>query len=450
VINQLFNKLASDNGKIFKVDLLSQHKDNEILKEVCRLALDPTVNFYIRKIPNYFPRTANGTAASLGWALSQLSLLSNRAVTGNAAIDFLTDILSSLDEDDAKVIERVIQRDLRCGMSESTVNKVWPGLIPEYPYMRCCLPKHTKLDKFDWKAGVFSELKADGMFVNINVFPDKTVELTSRAGSVFPMDKFENVSNEVSATIRPNTQTHGEVLVKRNGKVLPREIGNGILNSVLKGGDFAQGDFPSLLVWDQIPLDQVVSGNKYKVPYKDRFDDLCHQLEQIDIIPTRIVYSMEEALEHYTEMLALGYEGTIIKDPNAIWEDTTSKFQVKFKLEVDVDLEIIDFTPGKGKNASTFGSITCASKDRGLVVNVSGFKDKPQKGLLTRQQIYDMRDKLMNTIMTVRGNGIMVPTKSNPVYSIFLPRFVEFRIDKMVADTTQQVIDQFDNAVKSK
>lgn len=319
----------------------------------------------------------------------------------------------------------------------------------------CCLPKHTKLEKFNWAKGVYSQLKADGMFANVNLYTDYTVELTSRSGSVFPMDQFKGLAEEIAKTFVAGTQTHGEVLVKRDGVVLPREIGNGILNSVLKGGSFADNEQPILLAWDQIPLSAVVPGGKFKVKYSERFESLRKQLHDdntpvlIELIETRIVHSMDEARAHYKEMLAAGFEGTIIKDADAIWEDTTSKSQVKFKLDVDVDLVIVGFTEGNGKNAASFGAIRCQSSDGLLEVDVSGFKDKPQKGVLTRKEISDRRDEFIGTIMTVKANDLMPPTKSNPLWSLFLPRFCEFRADKSVADDLQRVQEQFDNAVKA-
>jgi DNA ligase-1 len=44
--------------------------------------------------------------------------------------------------------------------------------------------------------------------------------------------------------------------------------------------------------------------------------------------------------------------------------------------------------------------------------------------------------------MTVKANDIMPPTGSNGRYSLFLPRFVELRLDKTVADSLQRVKDQ--------
>lgn len=453
MIYQLLETLASDNGRKFKEDLLAQHKDNETLKRAVRLALDPSINFYIKQIPADWHVPG---MMSLDDALDFLETrLAKREVTGDAARDELAKVLGMLGEDDAEVLRRVVRRDLRCGVSESTANKVWKGLVPEYPYMRCCLPKHTKMDKFDWKGGVFSQLKADGMFANVNLYTDGGVELFSRSGSVFPMDQFKGLAEEIANTFVLGSQTHGEVLVMRDGEILPREIGNGLLNSVLKGGEFADNEQPILLVWDQIPLEEVYPGNKYNTGYAKRYDRLYKQLHDdneprlIQMIPTKIVHSLEEAHEHYAEMLAEGYEGTIIKDRGAIWEDTTSKSQVKYKLEIDVDLEIVGFTEGNGKNAGTFGAITCKTSDGELVVNVSGFKDKKQKGILTRQEISDMRDQLIGTIMTVKSNNLMKPTKSNPKYSLFLPRFAEFRADKTEADSLQRVIEQFENAVSA-
>lgn len=455
MIHQLFETLATDNGRKFKEDLLSQHKDNDLLREVVKLACDPAINFYQRKIPAYTPNSRKHTN-DLWWAVVELSRMTDRTVTGNAAIEFLQSVLEHISAEDALVIERIINKDLRCGVSDSTANKVWKGLIAEFPYMRCCLPKHTKMEKFNWKAGVYSQLKADGMFANVNLFNDYGVSILSRSGSEFPMDKFAGLAAEIKDTFIAGTQTHGELLVYRDGTgVLPREIGNGILNSVLKGGDFDAGDKPFLLAWDQIPLEEVVPGNKYRVKYSARYKSLERQLHDdntprlIQLIPTRIVHSMEEARAHYKEMLAEGYEGTIIKDGDAIWEDTTSKSQVKFKLEVDVDLKIVGFTEGNGKNAKSFGAIQCESSCGTLAVDVSGFKDKKKAGILTRQEISDMRDQLIGTIMTVKANDLMPPTKSNPLWSLFLPRFAEFRSDKKVADDLQRIQDQFENAIKA-
>lgn len=112
-INQIFETLASDNGRLFKIDYLTKHKDNKVLQEVIHLALDPYIQFFIRKIPRYEPAQPNAKVADLFTVLPYLYDFASRKVTGNAAITALQNILMSVSADDAKVIERIIEKDLR-------------------------------------------------------------------------------------------------------------------------------------------------------------------------------------------------------------------------------------------------------------------------------------------------------------------------------------------------
>ena len=61
-------------------------------------------------------------------------MFSSRKLTGIAALEYLRDILESCIPDDAYVIERIISKDLKIGMG-GNINKVFPKLIEETPYM---------------------------------------------------------------------------------------------------------------------------------------------------------------------------------------------------------------------------------------------------------------------------------------------------------------------------
>jgi DNA ligase-1 len=234
------------------------------------------------------------------------------------------------------------------------------------------------------------------------------------------------------------------------GKVLPREQSNGVLNSVLKGGHFEPHQWPVYQVWDAIPLEYVKEKGKYLDPYRLRLARVISPLRNnkgdfISLIPTRICRSLEEAYKHYGGLLAKGKEGTIIKDPRAIWRDGNSREMCKLKLEVDVDLIAVDLLPGEGKNESTFGSILCRTSDCLLEVAVSGFTDNQRK------EIHEnWLETYAGAIMTVKANSVMKPQNLVDKYSLFLPRHVEFRSDKTEADSLQRVIDQFESAVKGE
>jgi DNA ligase-1 len=161
-----------------------------------------------------------------------------------------------------------------------------------------------------------------------------------------------------------------------------------------------------------------------------------------------MVASYAEAFEHYVSMLNRGLEGTVLKHRDAIWKDGTSKDQVKFKLEVDVDLAIIDIEqadPGS-KHAGRPGALVCQTLEDDLIVRVA------IKNEAMRDEVERDRDDWIGRIVVVRSNQLMSPSEPGKPHSLFLPRLVEanYRTDKTVADSLEQVRDQFAAAMKGK
>lgn len=441
----ILDQLSQTTKGTEKLAILTNNKDNQLLQDVIVAALNPLTKYYIKKIPTYTARAADSAVQDLSQAISELSALSSRKYTGGAAITYLTSILESVTVHDAVVIERIIDGDLKCGVNVSTVNKVWKDLIPDFPYMRCDALKSVDINKWPWDKGVYAQLKADGMYQNANYYASGDVEFVSRNGNPMVLTHFEELVSDIKAHFEPGTQTHGELLVERDGEILPREIGNGILNSVSHGGEFAANEKPVFLVWDHIDLAYATPKNKGTVPYRERYAKLVDALagsKYIKVIETKITYSVDEAIDFYVEQLEKGLEGAVIKHPDGVWMDTTSKFQVKLKLVVDADLEIVEFTPGKNKNEKTFGAIRCKTRDGLLFVNISGFKD-PE-----RLRLHSIRDEVIGSIVAVKFNGILL-SKTNKPHSLFLPRFIEIRTDKNNADSFEEVQIAFDSAIES-
>lgn len=448
-ILNIINQVASTSSRKEKEAILTAHKDNELLKAVFKATYDTTISYYIKKIPNYGIGNDTGSI-SLGSALMELNVLSGRILTGNDAVSHLENMLRKCILEDSEIVERIIQRDLKCGATASTANKIWKGLIPEFPYMRCSLPKDAKFNKWGWKKGVYSQLKADSMFCNVDIVSDTIVSLSSRNGTDIPLEQFSTMITELLSKFPSNKRLSGELQVARNGKILPREIANGILNSVAKGGSFEEDDEPVYVAWDILPLDQAIPSGRIKIAYSERFNELKSILEKseqklVQLIPTRIVYSLEEAYEHYFELIALDLEGTVIKDPDGDWFDGTSKEQIKLKVRFQVELEIVDFNPGEGKNAATWGSMLCKSSDDLLRVNVNGRSDE------MRLDFHNRRDSLIGQIITVES-GVILPigSRKDGRRSLFLPTFIELRDDKTEADSLPRIIEQFEAVTKPK
>lgn len=439
-VYNILQELSETTKSTIKINILKEHIDNELLKRVFVAALSPINIYYIKKIPEYTP--SEYPILTLSDAINRLVDFSSRKYTGGAAIQQLTDILNSLSSDDAEVIARIIQGNLKCGVNESTINKVFKDLIPEYPYQRCSGIKAIKKAKWPW----ISQLKADGLYGNLNYTTDGNIHILTRAGREFKShDQFTNIIDYVKSNFHKNTQTHGEFLVEKDGIILPREIGNGILNAVSKGGSFDVDEKPIYMVWDQIPLNESIPKGRYEKEYDSRYTELISQIKTsngpIQLIKSKLVYSLDEAIADFQYWLSLGYEGSVLKNPNAVWRDGTSTDQIKLKLIVEVDLEIVGYNKGTGKNKELFGSIIVKTSDGLLEVSIPGIKDE------MRKHIHERADELIGTVLTAKFNSILPPTDNNTKYSLFLPRFVELRPDKLTADSLDRVFEQYEEAI---
>ena len=446
MIREMIMALRNEGSKNGKIAILK--KADLIFQDVLYYTYNPEFNYYIkaaRKPANYGSQTLYELWPQ---ACSLLNDLHNRNITGNMAHEAVSNLMSWMRQEEAEIFETILKRDIRCGINVATINAAIEGLIPEYPYMRCSLPDKSNIGKFNWRAGVISQEKADGMFVNIIRREGGAILIQSRNGSIFPMIEFGTLVTGLQQLkgFKDGTVLHGElVVIDIGGHVLPREEGNGMLNSVLKGSEFPYGFYPKVYLWDMVPLEDYKNGLCEK-PYNARLYTLQTMVkdvlaDNISMVETRVVHSMDEARAHYTEMTECGKEGTILKDPRAIWKDGTSKDCVKFKIEVEVDLLVTGVNAGNGKNADTFGSLVCQSSDGLVEVAVSGFTDAD------RERIAGELDQWIGKrIITVRANNLMPVPQSGGKRSLFLPRFVEERLDKTEPDSLDKIEEIFRNA----
>lgn len=426
MIYEILNELSSTSSRLEKEAILKREKDNELLKKVFFLAYDPFTQFYQRKIPAYTSARSE-QADTLDSVLDSLKVLSNRESTGNAGIEFLTKLLSSLVEGDSKVLERVIQKDLKCGASESTANKVWPGLVHEYPCMLCTPFDQKLIDKFKWPAMV--QLKMDGMRFNA-IVKDGACEFRSRNGKeVNLLGHLEQ--NFISLANGKNVVFDGELIVVDDaGSILDRQTGNGILNKAVKGTiSKEEASRVCATVWDIIPYEDFQKGI-CSFEYQTRFgvlQSLPLDNRMVRLVEHQVVSSFEDARNIFESYLAQGQEGIILKDLTGKWEDKRVKTQIKFKAELDCDLRIVGIQPGTGKYEGMVGALLCESEDGVVKVDVgSGLSDEDRK-----------RDDYIGKIAAVVYNARIKNKQGEE--SLFLPRLVEIREDKTTADSSEKI-----------
>lgn len=459
---QIIQSIAATSSRKEKQAILEANSKNMLLARFLQVTYNPRLNFYIAEIQGTVtPQPVPTCTFDIGLIEEVVKQIGGRLLTGADARNYIEAMYSCLNPDDRQLFAWMINRDIKAGCSVSTFNKVWPGLVDTVPYMRCSLTKHnhprTWFEK-DPSIVVYSQEKMDAMFANLTV-DNGVATLASRSGRLFPSEAFSSVLDEAKAVF-VDTQLHGELIAFSNesGQFLPREKSNGYMNSLAQGGDINPDYTPIFVAWDMIPSAAAKAKGKHQTPYSYRFNSLHDLLVEmkpsgyfdegeevlspedkysfIRLVETQHLKSWEEIEAHYIEMVAQGKEGTVVKHPDMIWEDGTSLNQIKIKQEIDVELRIKGFNKGEGRLAATFGSLICESEDGLLSVGVSGMSDAARLSLMTK----------LDTIVTVRGNKVMVPTTEGGKYSIFLPRLIEARTDKTVADTLEYIIDAFTKA----
>jgi hypothetical protein len=460
-IKQILDEIAAVSGKNDKLKALAKYKDNELLKRVIYLAHSPRIKFYIKQIPEYTPILEYPDGIDFIGQLGRLDGLSLRVTTGSYATLLLQDILSHMIADDAYVVERIIDKNLKIGM-DSGINKVIPKLIEETPYQGAkSFSEKGALKLFEKGKAVMSQVKADGTYRNA-IIRSGEVELISRQGEVSTLTgaKFLNELSQLE-----NCVLNGELTIDG----IKRTIANGMVNSIMdivekadergevetakkvaafedKHGSMAEAlDKLRFTVWDMISVDEYFEA-KSTTEYHERYNTLRKNLEglkhdgtyflgsQVDLIETRFIRTYEEAMEHFLDTQSRGLEGTIIKDSHAGWKDGKPTYQIKMKLEMDIDLRIVGFNYGtKGtKNETVISVLQLESECGKLKTSPGGMTEAMMADVTTRQ------DELMGTVVQIRCCGLSETDKG---WSTQHPSIVELRTDKDTCDTLESCIE---------
>lgn len=454
-IKNIFDEISSEPGAINKMSILNKYKDNELLKQVLYLALSKRIKFYLRVIPEYAPviiKSTRDNNMDLQEAVIRLKNIYSREVTGHAATAHLKNILEDLTKDDAYIIECIINKDVRLGMGTTNINKIFPDLIEKTPYMGA-----KSFDEKEAKAililgPAYSQIKMDGRYCNA-IIRGGEVELESRSGETTYLigAKFVNelinlpdcvLNGELTISGVDRYTSNGIIssLVSIMGKVeLEDSISDEITkfykryphyNSIQEALDSIQ-----FTIWDIIEVDEYFD-KRSDTPYYDRLNSLMDMLtkantKNVTLIKSRITNSYEEAMEHFQEVLAEGEEGTILKAMTGKWTNGKPKWQIKMKLEMDVDLKITGFNYGSGKNAHVISSINAES-------SCGKVKTKPQ-GITEDMMNYltENQDKLLGTIVECKSCGLSKDRSGN--YALLHPVFIKLRDDKNTCDSLESI-----------
>jgi DNA ligase-1 len=451
-VSPLLEKLRSTTKRSEKIAILESIKGTPVeylFKRAAKLTYDPNINYWHKAFE--FDDTPKGglfaqtpkNEMSLDEGMDILeNLVAKRVYTGNESYDLIIHTHKKLDDEEKDTFECILDRDLKCGVSVKTINKVWPDFIYDHPYMRASSFNKKNVGKIQFPA--ISQTKEDGGYQDIMMY-DGNIEVRSRYGTLQNNHLNSNMINVLRSEINQNVVLMGEVLVFKDDtrtELMPRQEGNGYLNR-------SEIDPDRLLhvLWDIVPYDDFKAG-KCTIPYSDRFETLkrvtsrlTQKTDQIKLIDSKVVNSIEEVITHFKENAENGLEGTVIKNTDMQWKDGTSRDQVKVKIVFDCEVKIIGSNQGKenGKYVEKLGSWTVQSHDGLFEFNVgTGFSDDE------RYDFWNRRLEFQKKIVTIKGNDITTSELKPDKYAVYLPRYDKIRDDKTKADSFDKIKEQRD------
>jgi DNA ligase-1 len=463
-IKQIFDEIASTSGNNAKIEILSKYKENQLLKQVLYMANSKRVKFFIKQIPEYTPNGGH----SLEMALIALDALITRKVTGAEATGYLKSVLTSLSSEDAYIIERIIEKDCKIGMGTTFMNKVFKDLIEDTPYMGAISFDEKKARAIFAKGGRgISQIKMDGRYCNA-IIRGGEVELESRSGEtthvigakfLAELANFEDcvLNGELTMDGVPRYESNGMIasiidICGKKSERTEKEHAKKLEAFEKKHGSFEEAlNSIRYTVWDTISIDEYFNKSS-KTPYLNRLANVERIIREgastmVKMIESRVVHSYKEAMDHFQEVLAtevdgVPQEGTILKSETGDWKDGKPTWQIKMKLEMDVDLVIVGFNYGtKGtKNENVISSLNCETSDGLLKTRPQGIKEDMMKFITENQ------DNLMGKVVQVKCNGLSHDKDGN--YSLLYPAFMMVREDKNTCDSLES-IKEIENMVKS-
>ena len=415
---QIIQELEADNSRLAKEAIIEREKDNVELFEGFKLALSPYTTFGVKKVPSHSGPDGQG----LPWeAFKELChLLSTRQLTGDDARDAIELALSASKGAQWNYwYRRILIKDLRCGVSEKTVNKVKKNAVPVFE----CMLAHDGANHEKKITGVrLIEPKLDGVrCITIVDYESRTVVQYTRNGKI--LENFSHISDSLLANIDDLGRSY----------VLDGEVVSSSFQSLMKQvhrKDDVKASDARLMLFDMIPLSEFqkgksVMGQKRRTALLKALKPIFDKCENIDVIDQIEIdlnsYVGELQFKEFNkEAIENGFEGIMIKDPNAPYECKRSTSWLKQKPFIEVSLTVIETEEGTGRNEGKMGALVCEGTEDGKLIKVnvgSGFSDED------RDEFWSC--KVDGQVVEVRADAIT--QNQDGTYSLRFPRFLRFR-----------------------
>lgn len=427
---KIMKELESNNSRLFKEEIILREmkKNNKELFEAFSLACDKLFTFGVKQVP-----FSNSNGSGMSWELFKclLDKLNKREITGNKAKEEIKNIMDKCSEVEWNYYyRRILIKDLRCGMSEKTINNVAKkNNFPEFsiPVFSCQLAQDSEHHKKKLNGKKIVEVKLDGVRVISILHTNGKVDMFSRNGK--ELLNFEKVKAQLAESINFQKITNSIVL---DGEIVSKNFQE--LMKQIYRKDNIQNDDANLYLFDFLTLDEFqkgkskeIQGDRIKILRK-WFNSRKKLLDNIKILDFELIDLStkvgEKRFKEFNKNAVMdGFEGIMIKDPNAIYESKRSFHWLKLKPVIEISLKVSSVEEGTGRNKNKLGAITAEGMENNKLFKISvgsGYSDTQ------RISFWKQKEKLIGQVIEIKADAI-TKSQDKKFWSLRFPRFKTFR-----------------------
>lgn len=395
----VLNRISATSSTSEKKKILKESK-SDLLARIFKLTYDPFANYGVVKVDLSDVQYGH-SSFDFDKFFDDLDKLQKREITGNAARDLIKSHLHGRPEIAADLVMKILKGDLRLGAGKTLIQSAYPGL---FPANFCMLA--GKFDDKHAKYPAYVDTKLDG--ARCIAVREGEIKLFSRSGKEFNNYKF--IEEEIAQLGLPTE-------IKLDGEVM-----SGHFQDLMKTLHRKDGGIE--LAKDAVYniFDVMVEGMelRYRIPILESISREIKDkgLTHLNVNFGILVNDRDELMLYYNSIISKGFEGVMVKDPNAHYEFDRSRAWMKLKPEETEDLRVVGYENGTGKYENVLGALVCDLGNGSTVSVGTGYSDDD------RARFWEQRDNLIGQTAEIK---FQEKTKDG---SLRFPVFIGFRHDK--------------------
>jgi DNA ligase 1 len=388
----VFKQIQATSSRTEKEVILKANKDNTDFRKILEFLYNPfaLTGIKAKKLVK-FAHFKSDDVRQFADVFEAIEYIKENNTGRDEDVKAIANFINQHEGEVHDFLQDLFTKDFKCGITSKTINKVYgKGTIPEFNVM---LAKSYFDEEEKVTGEFFVTEKLDGIRC-VAIKQDDNVKFFSRQGQ--EIDGLVEIEEELM-NFPDNFVYDGELLLENPDNLPSDELFRKTQKVVSKDGEKTNINFH---LFDMLTVEEFLAG-KSNVKYSVRREKLQKLFEdskekRVKLLP--VLYrgsDKAEIIRLLNEINSQGKEGIMVNLANGYYVTKRTNALLKVKKMHTVDLRVIGYEEGTGKNEGTLGALVVDYK--GYVVKVgSGYTDAD------RNLIWSMRDDMIGKIIEVQ------------------------------------------------